>query len=158
MRSGSRSLLCLIKELKLSHFGCGALIVEWCGGWKVTQQDEDCQRANELIMSQRFACSWCCKASCFISSHLAYVPRKGLKLSGRESEARDTAQLFHTLIQFTCKSLRYHTHSSKGRVTRPQVQIHCDWKLWSQHTRFVRYWTEGVVEFGISPECLSIPL
>ena len=37
-------------------------------------------------MSQRLACSWCCKASCFISSHLAYVRGKGLKRSGRESE------------------------------------------------------------------------
>ena len=116
-----------------------------------------------LLLSQRLACSWCCKASCFISSHLAYVPRKGLRLAGRESEAHDTAKLSQTLIQFTCKSLRYHTHSSlkfcrKRRVTRPQVRIHCDWKLWSQHTRFVRYWTEGAVEFGISPECLSIPL
>ena len=40
------------------------------------------QRTNKLIMSQRFACSWCCKASCFISSHLAYVPRKGLNFQG----------------------------------------------------------------------------
>ena len=126
-------------------------------------KNKTCQRANELIMSQRLACSLCCKASRFISSHLAYVPRKGLKISGRESEAHDTAQLSHTLIQFTCKSLRYHTHSSlsicrKGRVTRPQVRIHCNRKLCSHHTRFVRYWTEGAVELGISSECLSIPL
>ena len=86
-RSWSRSLLCLIKELELSYFGSCPYIVEWCGGWKVTQQDEACQRANELTMSQRLACSWCCKASCFISSHLAYVRGKGLKRSGRESEA-----------------------------------------------------------------------
>ena len=99
--------------------------MEWCGGWKVTQQDEACQRANELIMSQRLACSWCCKASCFISSHLAYVPGKGLKLSGRESEAHDTVQLSYMLIQFMCTSLGYHNHSSlklcrKGSVKRPQ--------------------------------------
>ena len=122
-------------------------------------KNKTCQRANELIMSQRLACSLCCKASHFISSHLAFVPRKGLKISGRESEAHDKAQLSHTLIQFTCKSLRYRTHSSlimsicrKGRVTRPQVRIR------RNRTRFVRYWTEGAVELGISPECLSIPL
>ena len=99
-----------------------------CGmGWRVESHPagRDLQRANELIMSQRLACSWCCKASCFFSSHLAYVRGKGLKLSGRESEAHDTAQLSHMLIQFMCKSLRYHTHSSlklcrKGRVKRPQ--------------------------------------
>ena len=123
-------------------------------------------------MSQRLACSWCCKASCFISSHLAYVPRKGLKLSGRESEAHDTAQLSHSLIQFTCKSLTCHTHSSlklcrKARVTRPQVRIHCNNILGSFATGLKERWSsacpvpprpeEGSRKDAPNKSCLSLP-